>query len=810
MTVANESDAKQMPTCAVIKVNKTTRKLTRLSRKRLSLRPSTGKTRPRFIMSKKPSVKRTNSQLAVGQNASCTPVSRCEEQLDAAIYRCLHALTKRHQPTDEFRAQFCRGAFLKSNTKAFIQVMHYLLNVYDAREFRKRFYWPIYDKGAENAFRTSTVEYVNNLIERGKLVGMEKIKAHVVVLPGGAKFMKFLLTFIRFVMQEELRRAKGGAGDGEPITKKRIAQMIASHKRWVDVGERIGGIVQEDTSVLTEKTRKIEALIETVLQGSEVAKQINYDKLMQMWTVLIDTQFREQQKIRQHMKTIGKEFERVIEKTSSKLKGNELSLPFTKEQLKDCLGRFTCQPGTELHQLTQDVFDGSGKLNPIKLLQLFENILPSIDRFFVGFCMKNQELMKYEHKELSKVAVKFDDMRQQLDVLQRSLPMLEECLLRDLPGAGESPDLGKDNFAIKNKLFCTPPIVMDFDAQADDFPATGPNGRSSHRLALLNREDVHVMNARIKLLSASSYQPRSPKPLQKHLKPTSDQLNHQQPGSAVFAVPRITRKEKLNPLTMLNRIKAQSQTQKGTSRSNDCARVNNTMNISTLSEITLRPEFSSTLLGTPEKTAPGTVGRTPNEDELEKKPSSAQTLQLPVSSHQPPMKRVVDSPNVHSSPRLMVIYAESNTPKSSLSPKTLLQRAPIDKRASTKRSSLIENESTVHTSPSGRLESLMKHNELPPRCQMPVTPESGEKETNAENHHDSGDLSNDKTLNAENGDLLEDLSRTLIATSLGSLKDGAETERVVDHKTDDQMQFIEELDDDNLFNVSDGIVTDFE
>ncbi|XP_053659858.1 augmin complex subunit dgt6 [Anopheles marshallii] len=805
MTVAKELDAKQMPTCAVIKVHKTTLKSTRLSRKRLSLRPGPGKTRPRFIMSKKPTVKRTNSQLSVGQNASCAPISRCEEQLDAAIYRCLHALTKRHQPTDEFRAQFCRGAFLKSNTKAFIQVMHFLFNVYDAREFRKRFYWPIYDKGAENAFRTSTVEYVNHLIERGKLVGMEKIKAHVVVLPGGAKFMKFLLTLIRFVLQEELRRAKS-SGDAEPITKTRIAQMIASHKRWVDVGDRISCIVHEDNAVLAEKTRKIDTLIETILQGSDLAKQINYEKLMEMWTVLINTQFREQQKIRQRMQTIAKEFDRVIKKIGSKLKGNELSLPFTQDQLKDCLGNYSCQPGTELHQLTQEVFDGNGKLNPVQLLHLFEHILPNVEHFFVGFCMKNPELMKYEHKELSKVTVKCDDLRQQLDVLHRTLPMLEECLVRDLPGL-----LDKDNFAIKNKLFCTPPITMDFDAPTDDFPTTSANGRSSHRLALLNKEDVHAMNARIKLLSVSAYQPRSPKPAQKYLKPIPDQLNQQQqPNSVVFAVPRVTRKEKLNPLTMLNRIKAQSQKQQnGAARSNDCARVNNTMNISTLSEITLRPEFSSTLLGTPEKTGPGTVGRTPNEDELEKKPSSAQTLQLPVPAHQPQAKRVMDSPNVQSSPRLMAIYVESKTPKSSLSPKTLF-RAPVTKRTSTKRSSLIENEATVHTSPSGRLESLLKHDELPPRCPLPLALET-EKETTA-NHADSGDFSDEKTLSPEvkkaNGGVLEDLSRTLVATSIGSQIDDGETGPIVDPI--DQLLHTGELDDDNLFNVSDGIVTDFE
>uniref|UniRef100_A0A182R5S1 HAUS augmin-like complex subunit 6 N-terminal domain-containing protein n=1 Tax=Anopheles funestus TaxID=62324 RepID=A0A182R5S1_ANOFN len=750
-------------------------------------------------MSKKASVKRTNSQLSVGQNASSIQISRCEEQLDVAIYRCLHALTKRHQPTDEFRAQFCRGAFLKSNTKAFIQVMHFLFNIYDAREFRKRFYWPIYDKGAENAFRTSTVEYVNHLIERGKLVGMEKIKAHVVVLPGGAKFMKFLLSLIRFVLQEELRRAKG-SGDTEPITKTRIAQMIASHKVWVDVGERISCTIHEDISVLTEKTRKIDALIETILQGSELAKQIPYEKLMQMWTVLINTQFREQQKVRQRMQAIAKEFDRIVEKTVSKLKGNELSLSFTKDQLKDCLDSYSCQSGTDLHQLTQEVYDDNGKLNPIKLLQLFENILPNVEQFFAGFCVKTPELMKFELKELSMVAVKCDEMRQKVDLLLRSLPMLDECLLRDLPGAGESPELGKGNFAIKNKLFCTPPIVMDFDVHADNVPANGPNSKSSQRLALLNREEVHLMNARMKLLSFSAYQPRSPKPTPKHLKSASDNLNReQQPSSVVFAVPRVARKEKLNPLTMLNRIKAQSQklpSQNGTSRSNECVttRINNTMNISTFSEMTLRPEFSSTLLGTPEKVGTGTVARTPNEDELEKKPNSAQSLQVPIPAHQPQVIRMIDSSNDrHSSPRLMAIYAESNTPKSSLPPKTLL-RAPVAKRASTKRSSLIENEATVHTSPSGRLESLMRHDELPTRYPLPVAVETEQEAITI--HQDAADLSDEKTISPENGGMLEDLSRTLIATSVGSQIDGAETERITD--------------DDDLFNVSDGIVTDFE
>uniref|UniRef100_A0A182P7D3 HAUS augmin-like complex subunit 6 N-terminal domain-containing protein n=1 Tax=Anopheles epiroticus TaxID=199890 RepID=A0A182P7D3_9DIPT len=799
-------------------------------------------------MSKKPTVvKRTISQLSVGTNVSVgsgssgTPVSRCEEQLDAAIYRCLHALTTRYQPTDEFRAQFCRGAFLKPNTKAFIHVMHFLFNVYDAREFRKRFYWPIYDKGAENAFRTSTVEYVNSLVERGKLAGMEKIKAHVVVLPGGVKFMKFLLVLIRFVMQEELRMAKPiGSGncngksttsatssDSEPITKTRIAQTIASHKRWVEVSERISGIIREDTVVMAERTRKMEELIETALERCELAKQISYDKLMQLWAVILNTHCKEQQKIRQRMQTIAEEYDRIISKTESKLKENELVLPFSKDQLKDCLAKYACQPGMELvHQQTLDVFDSCDKLNPFKLLQLFEqHALPNVEQFFAGFCVKNPDLIKYEYKELTKVAVKCDEIRQQIDMLQRCLPGLEDCLLRDRhQDAGESPDrLEKDNFAIKNKLFFTPPIVMDFDKQADELQTVaGANGRSCQRLALMNREDVHAMNARMKLLSASSYYPRSPKLPQKHLKSSSEQSNVQPRSNqnlTEFAVPRATRKEKLNPLTMLNRIKAQSQKQNGLSgRMNGGGAVppvNSTMNISTLSDMTLRPEFSSTLLGTPEKGGTGPVGhRAPNGGEdVERKPKYGQTLQVPQPHHhQPQVKRMISSPNVHSSPRLMAIYAESNTPKPNISPKSLLQGQTNSQKPS-RRSSLIENEATVHTSPSGRLESLVRQDELPQRChQLPLILEPVLQE--ATNLPDTVDTSDEKTLGAEDGGQTEDLSRTILAISAGGIQaDQTETVSsipVVSRAENDLDCHTSEPEEDNLFNVSDGIVTDFE
>ncbi|XP_053671430.1 augmin complex subunit dgt6 [Anopheles nili] len=765
---------------------------------------------PWIAMSKKHPIKRTTSQLSVAHGSSNAPASRSEEQLDAAIYRCLHSLTKRHPPTEDFKAQFCRGAFVKPNTKAFIQVMHFLFNVYDAREFRKRFYWPIYDKGAENAFRTSTVEYVNSLIERGKLVGMEKIKAHVVVLPGGAKFMKFLLCLIRFVLQEELRRAKGGSSDSVLITNPLISQMVDSHRRWIEVGDCISSIVHEEVSVMSKSTQQIEDLIAVILQASEPARQLSYDKLMQLWGILIKGQFKEQQKLHHRMIAIAKELEHVLEKTAGKLKVNEISLPFTREQLKECLVRYDAQPGTELQQLLQDVFDENGKLNPIKLFLLFEYMLPSVERFFGGFCMKSPELMKFEQKELSKAVIKLDEIRHQIDMLQRNLPMLDDCIIRESPSVNGSPEVAKENFAIKNKLFCTPPIVMDFDAHVGDFHASavGANGRSNLRLALLNKEDVQAMNARMKLLSVSTYQPRSPKPPQKHLKPTSDHPLQSSP--VLFAVPRATRKEKLNPLTMLNRIKAQSQKQTpgGYSTSRACgAPANSTMNISTLSEMTLRPEFSSTLLGTPEKPAIIAAVPTPTSDEEAPDPAN-HLLQVPQQQllHQQ-VKQVGSSSNVHSSPRLMAIYASSTTPtpKSTLSPKTLLR--DTRSRTSAKRSSLIDNE-LVHTSPSGRLDSLIKPLEIPQDCKIHS---SLGKISEPTCERDGANVSEEKTLSAENGSHLLELSRTLLAAGEPTFATNVDVARHQDLAFEGcKLEQQVDTEEDILFNISDAVLTDFE
>ena len=42
---------------------------------------------------------------------------------------------------------------MKTNTSVFIHITQYLFSIIDAKEFKKKFYWPITDKRSENSYR---------------------------------------------------------------------------------------------------------------------------------------------------------------------------------------------------------------------------------------------------------------------------------------------------------------------------------------------------------------------------------------------------------------------------------------------------------------------------------------------------------------------------------------------------------------------------------------------------------------------------------------------------------------------------------
>lgn len=106
-------------------------------------------------------------------------------------------------------------------------MIHFLLNLLDAAEYKKHVHWPLYGKQDETQFRyahlfnnvslcfismfnveyrSEVLAYMNLLNEKHKL-GLEAMKMQVVVFPGGVKFMKIILKLSNFVMSELVRRS---------------------------------------------------------------------------------------------------------------------------------------------------------------------------------------------------------------------------------------------------------------------------------------------------------------------------------------------------------------------------------------------------------------------------------------------------------------------------------------------------------------------------------------------------------------------------------------------------------------------------
>ncbi|XP_058981408.1 augmin complex subunit dgt6-like [Musca domestica] len=128
-----------------------------------------------------------------------------EKELSLILYNKLQGLAQLHPPTEDLKKCLSDEMFVKPNQQAFFQVMHYLFRLLDPNEFRKRFYWPITDKRSESNFRTSTVEYLKYLNEKHQL-NWTHIKSYLVVMPGGMKFICFLLDFVHFIVQELIKQ----------------------------------------------------------------------------------------------------------------------------------------------------------------------------------------------------------------------------------------------------------------------------------------------------------------------------------------------------------------------------------------------------------------------------------------------------------------------------------------------------------------------------------------------------------------------------------------------------------------------------
>ncbi|XP_026836786.1 augmin complex subunit dgt6 [Drosophila erecta] len=183
-----------------------------------------------------------------------------EKEQSEKLHRKLQGLALVHPMSDELRKLIAWDMFLKPNQVAFVHVMHYLFRLLDPAEFKRRFFWPITDKKSEANFRSTTVEYLKHLNEKHQL-HWANIKSYLVVMPGGMRFINFLLEFVGFVIQEQIKQREKSLGletGTQNVSAKVMARQNAVMKEYAS---SYVVNLEENTCLLREKTQKIRRLM---------------------------------------------------------------------------------------------------------------------------------------------------------------------------------------------------------------------------------------------------------------------------------------------------------------------------------------------------------------------------------------------------------------------------------------------------------------------------------------------------------------------------------------------------------------------
>ncbi|KAH8232225.1 hypothetical protein KR032_002388 [Drosophila birchii] len=181
-----------------------------------------------------------------------------EKEHSEKLYRKLQGLALVHPASEELRKLLAWDMFLKPNQLAFFHVMHYLFRLLDPAEFKRRFFWPITDKKAEANFRSSTVEYLKHLKEKHQLQCWPNIQSYLVVMPGGMRFINFLLELVSFVIQEQIKlREKAFAQEATTALPKSAKVMARQNELMKEYASAYLTDLEANMTLLRHNIQKI-------------------------------------------------------------------------------------------------------------------------------------------------------------------------------------------------------------------------------------------------------------------------------------------------------------------------------------------------------------------------------------------------------------------------------------------------------------------------------------------------------------------------------------------------------------------------
>ncbi|XP_032294063.1 augmin complex subunit dgt6 isoform X2 [Drosophila virilis] len=202
-----------------------------------------------------------------------------EKEHSEKLYKKLKGLSLLYPMNDEMQKLLSVDIFLKPNQPAFFQVMHYLFRILDPAEFKRRFFWPLTDKKSEATFRTSTVDYLKHLNAKHNL-NWTNIKSYLVVMPGGMKFINFLLDLVSFVVQELTRQREKALSADTDILKYRnwsVQRMSAANVFRKEYTSAYIEELEENASQYRDFTQKIRQIFSAIAAETDVNEALLLD-----------------------------------------------------------------------------------------------------------------------------------------------------------------------------------------------------------------------------------------------------------------------------------------------------------------------------------------------------------------------------------------------------------------------------------------------------------------------------------------------------------------------------------------------------
>uniref|UniRef100_A0A034VN86 HAUS augmin-like complex subunit 6 n=2 Tax=Bactrocera dorsalis TaxID=27457 RepID=A0A034VN86_BACDO len=445
-------------------------------------------------------------------------VQRAEErELSEKLYKKLRGLGLLHPQTDELRKCLNEEMFIKPNAQAFFHVMHYLFCLLDPTEFKKRFYWPITDKRSEANFRTSTVEYLKHLNEKHKLQWGD-IKSYLVVMPGGKKFIIFLLDLVAFVVQEQIRfreKLLGADVEAGHVADLNLKRMRKQNSFFKDYASAYISNVDEQIVQLRGKTQQLEKIFNTLAQETGSSKN---ELCNGQFIELFEKSNRE---VFQEKFVKGTAMVRKLEEPLAELKERidkfqlkEAEMKYDKGRVRHALQKITdALPAENTEHSEVFLHPSVNALDDIKLNELiiaFNLIHPILENAF-GEVEQTRTSGELVQAELTALETEFQQIEKQVTGFQLSLN--SQMKKRSNHRKQTPGHISDDCNSLMMKYVCTPPIKLE---------ALSSGRLDSMRLPLF--ADIQAKIATDSLCGNVSVLPRSAR--KQTIKDTSIDLNN--------------------------------------------------------------------------------------------------------------------------------------------------------------------------------------------------------------------------------------------------------------------------------------------